>query len=75
MVMRYAGVDEEDAYRSLRKLASDQNRTLVEVTQAVITAGEVFQQLDHRIEGERKASGAGNTDKGGRTALMRRLAR
>jgi response regulator NasT len=75
VVMRYAGVGEEDAYRRLRKLASDQNRKLVEVTQAVITAGEVFQQLEHRTEGERKASGAGNADKGGRAAPVRRLAR
>jgi response regulator NasT len=75
LVMRHAGVDEEDAYRLLRELASHQNRKLVEVTQAVITAGEVFQQLEHRIGGEREASGAGNTDKGGRTALWRRFAR
>jgi response regulator NasT len=46
LLMRYAGVGEEEAYRRLRKLASDQNRKLVEVAQAVLAAGEVFRQME-----------------------------
>jgi response regulator NasT len=45
-VMRRLGVDEEDAYRRLRKLSSAHNRKLVEVAQQLVTAEEVFRQLD-----------------------------
>ena len=45
MVMKYAGLDEEDAFHRLRKLASNQNRKLVEVAQTVVEAGEVFREL------------------------------
>jgi len=51
MVMRYAGLDEEEAFSRLRRLASVQNRKLAEVAQAVITAAEVFQLLDQAGEG------------------------
>jgi AmiR/NasT family two-component response regulator len=46
LVMRFAGLDEQEAFRRLQKMASDQNRKLVEVAQAVLAAGEVFEQLD-----------------------------
>jgi response regulator NasT len=46
LVMRYAGGEEEEAYRRLRKMASDQNQKLVEVARAVLAAGEVFQQME-----------------------------
>jgi response regulator NasT len=46
MVMRYTGLGEENAYRQLRKLASEHNRTLVDVAQSVVEAGEIFHQLE-----------------------------
>ena len=36
--MKRAGVDEEDAFSWLRKLAIDQNRKLVEIAEIVLTA-------------------------------------
>jgi response regulator NasT len=45
-VMRRSGVGEEEAFRRLRKAASEQNRRLVEVAQEVLAAEEVFQTLD-----------------------------
>jgi AmiR/NasT family two-component response regulator len=45
-VMRRLRVDEEEAYRRLRKLASDHNHKLVDVALNVLKADEVFQQLD-----------------------------
>lgn len=55
-VTKYTGLDEEEAYRRLRKLASDQNRKVVEVAQAVLTAGEVFQDMESAGE-VRQANG------------------
>ncbi len=46
VVMRYSGMNEEEAYRRLRKLASVENRKVVEVAQAVLAAGEVFRELE-----------------------------
>jgi response regulator NasT len=46
IVMRRAGLDEGEAYRRLRKVASDGNRKLVEVARAVLRAEEVFEQLE-----------------------------
>ena len=45
-VTRRLGVDEEDAFRRLRKMASDRNRKLAEVAQQVMAAEEVFHLLD-----------------------------
>jgi AmiR/NasT family two-component response regulator len=45
-VMRRLRVDEEEAFRRLRKLASVQNRKLVEIARDVGAAEEVFRQLD-----------------------------
>jgi len=45
-VMKRLRVDEEEAFRRLRKHASDQNRKLVEVARAVVASEDVFQQLD-----------------------------
>jgi hypothetical protein len=44
--MRRVGVDEEEAYRRLRRLASDRNRKLVEVAQLVLGAEDVFRPLE-----------------------------
>jgi two-component system, response regulator PdtaR len=45
-VTRYTGVDEEEAYRRLRKLASESNRKLCEVAREVLASAEVFRGLD-----------------------------
>ncbi len=46
IVMRRVGVQEDEAFRRLRKLASDQNRKLAEVALTIVKADEVFQALD-----------------------------
>jgi response regulator NasT len=48
IVMKRLRVDEEDAFRRLRKLASDHNTKLVEVAHQAVSADEVFQQLERR---------------------------
>jgi AmiR/NasT family two-component response regulator len=48
IVMKRLRVDEEDAFRRLRRLASDQNTKLVEVAQQTVSADEVFQELERR---------------------------
>jgi hypothetical protein len=57
LVMRYAGLDEQEAFRRLRKLASDRNRKLVEVAQDILAAGEVFQQMEQLGEVEKPGDG------------------
>jgi AmiR/NasT family two-component response regulator len=49
ILMRRLRVDEEDAFRRLRMLASSQNRKLVDVSRAVSSAEEVFRQLESII--------------------------
>jgi AmiR/NasT family two-component response regulator len=46
VVMKRLRVNEEEAFRRLRKFANDQNRKLVEVAQTVVGAEEVFRQLE-----------------------------
>ncbi len=45
-VMLRLRIDEPEAYRRMRKRASDGNRKLVELARAILTAEEVFQALD-----------------------------
>jgi response regulator NasT len=45
-VMKRVGVDEEEAFRRLRRLASDHNRKLADVALEVTNAEEVFRRLD-----------------------------
>jgi response regulator NasT len=47
IVMKRLHLSEEEAFRRLRKLASNQNRKLVEVARLVASAEEIFHQLDH----------------------------
>jgi response regulator NasT len=47
-LMRRLRVDEEEAFRHLRSLASEQNLKLVEVGRRILAAEEVFSQLDWR---------------------------
>jgi response regulator NasT len=46
IVMRRLRVDEQEAFRRMKKMASDRNRKLVEVAQTILTAEEVFHHLD-----------------------------
>jgi AmiR/NasT family two-component response regulator len=46
MVMKYVGVTEEEAFRRLRKLASDRNLRLAEAARGILTAGEVFHEME-----------------------------
>lgn len=48
IVIRRLRLDEEEAFRRLRKQASDHNRKLVEVAQQVVAADEIFSQLERR---------------------------
>jgi AmiR/NasT family two-component response regulator len=45
-VMKRLRVDEQEAFRKMKRLASDRNRKLTEVAQSILTAEEVFVQLD-----------------------------
>jgi len=45
-IMKRLRVDEDEAFRRLRKFASDHNQKLVEVGQRIAAAEEVFQQLE-----------------------------
>ena len=46
ILMRRLRVDEEEAFRRLQKLASDQNRKMVEIAKTIVSSDEVFHQLD-----------------------------
>jgi response regulator NasT len=59
LVMRHAGVDEEEAYRRLQNLACNQNRKLLEVAQALLFAEEVFQPPQRTTAPVRRPAAAG----------------
>jgi response regulator NasT len=42
ILMKRAGLDEEDAFRRLRKLSMDQNRKLVEIAEMILTAEKAW---------------------------------
>jgi AmiR/NasT family two-component response regulator len=46
VVMRRLGLNEEESFRRLRKLSSDQNRKVVDVAQQVLRADEVFHAME-----------------------------
>ena len=46
ILIRRLGVDEEDAFRRLRKASSDQNRKVVEVARDLLAAEKVFAGLE-----------------------------
>jgi response regulator NasT len=43
ILMKRAGLDEDQAFRRLQKLASEKSRRLVEIAQMIVTADEAFQ--------------------------------
>jgi len=45
--MKRLRVDEDEAFRRLRGMASSQNLKLIEAGKRVLAAEEVFHQLDH----------------------------
>ena len=46
LLMKKTELDEAEAFRRLQKLASDQNRKLVEIARMLLTAEEAFQKPD-----------------------------
>ena len=46
VLMKRLRVEEQEAFRRLRKASADTNRKLVEVAREVVTAEDVFRQLD-----------------------------
>jgi response regulator NasT len=46
IVMRRLRMEEEDAFRRLRKFASDHNRRVIEVAQNIIGAEQIFHELE-----------------------------
>ena len=55
LLMKKASLDEAEAFRRLQKLASEQNRKLVEIARMLLTAEQAFQKLepDERKDGHR----------------------
>ena len=45
-VIKRLGLEEDEAFRRMRSLASNQNRKLVEVARAVLAAEEIYHQLE-----------------------------
>jgi AmiR/NasT family two-component response regulator len=45
-VVRRVGVSEDEAYRRMRKMASNANRKLIDVARQVLTANEVFSVME-----------------------------
>jgi response regulator NasT len=43
LLMKKAGLDEQDAFRRLQKRASEKNLKLVELARMIVTADEAFQ--------------------------------
>jgi response regulator NasT len=43
ILMKKAGLDEQDAFRRLQKLASDKNRKLIDIAQTILTAEEALE--------------------------------
>lgn len=46
LLMKKTGLDEQEAFRRLQRLASDRNRKLIDVAQMILTAEEAFQPVE-----------------------------
>jgi response regulator NasT len=53
LLMKRTGLDEQEAFRRLQRLASERNRKLVEIASIVLTADEAFQPAESPREKER----------------------
>ena len=42
--MKMRGIEEEDAYKLLRKTAMNQNRKIAEIAESIVTTAELFHQ-------------------------------
>jgi len=51
-VMRFASVDEEEAFVRLRKLASQSNKKLCDIAHEVLASADVFSALEHCVDGK-----------------------
>ena len=51
LLMKKVGLDEQEAFRRLQKVAMDTNRKMVEVAQMVLTADEAFQPKAKTVSG------------------------
>ena len=58
-VMKRLGVDEEGAFRRLKRAASNENKKVVEAARAVLEADAVFQELE-RLEKDRPSDNRSN---------------
>lgn len=47
IVMKVAGIDEQEAFRRLQKMASDKNRKLVDIAEMLLTAEEMVRPPSH----------------------------
>jgi response regulator NasT len=47
VLMKRLGLEEQEAFRRLKRLASDRNKKLADAAEIILTAEEVFTQLDH----------------------------
>ena len=54
LLMRRAGLDENEAFRRLQKMASERNRKLAEIAAMILTAEEAFQPLERPKEKDRE---------------------
>jgi response regulator NasT len=75
LVMRFAGVDEEEAFRRLRRMASNQNQKLAQVAETVLLAGDVFHQMEESHETANKGhtpNGSGRKGRGPAFTAVRR---
>ena len=54
LLMKRAGLDENEAFRRLQKLASERNRKLAEIAAMILTAEEAFQPVERPKEKDRR---------------------
>lgn len=53
LLMKRAGLEENEAFRRLQRLASERNRKLVEVAAMILTAEEAYQPVEHDRDRDR----------------------
>jgi response regulator NasT len=53
LLMKRPGLDEQEAFRRLQRLASERNRKLVEIAGVILTSEEAFQPLERVKEKDR----------------------